>query len=208
MTIAVSIDGVSYDASDLIAADQRRISTFLSFASPRDINDLSQIYKYSVPAGAFSITGDKDANGTAQSFNLFSPEQFNTLIQTSYNAAGQPVYDMYFRDDNGVNHYLGGGTGANNVVIASPGNDATSGLLGQTGTLPDGTTLAIQAGDIVQDPGTAKKIVGRIKFEGESGLALAQINNRMADMNNVIEVLAKVLSTQSDMFNSASGIVR
>ena len=215
MTIAVAIDGVGYDATDKLTATQRQISQNLTFASPRDVTDLSQVFKFSWPAASttpgFSVSGDTATtiNGNSFATGLNGPTQFDTLINTSYNQAGDPIYSVYFRDDSGALHYLSGGTGANNVVVASPGNSATASLIGTTGSLPDGTTRTIQSGDIIQNPGAGTpSIVGQVQFEGQSGLSLAAINTRLSDINNVIETLAKVLSTQSDLFNTASGLVR
>lgn len=226
MTIAVSIDGVGYDAHELLASEQRRISGFLTFASPRDINDLSQIYKYTWPmnnAGNASVTVPGDVGGAP---SLTVSTDFNTLIQISFDVSGRPVYGVYLRDNAGVLHYLSGwdGTvtqtdGQRNVVVATPALDAmvpqANRLIGKSAALPDGTTTVIQAGDIVQNPGgvaggtpAGRTVVGRAKLEAESGLSLAQINLRIAEINSVIETLAKVLSTQSDMFNAASGLVR
>lgn len=224
MTIAVSISGVSYDHATALASEQRRIAQFLTFASPRDIDDLSQIMKYTWPSGAFSVTND-----TGPTLTLSSRTDFNTFIQTAFTPSGRPSFSVYVRDDNGDLHYLSGSNGTNNVQVATADDTGSSALIGKMARLPDNTIIQIQPGDIVRNGNQAVAagstppavgstttniaantavVVGRVKFEAESGLALAAINTRIADINTVIESLAKILSIQSDMFNAASGLVR
>jgi len=224
MTIAVALDGVGYDGPQMLTTKQQQVSQGLTFASPRDIKDLSQVYKYTWPSQTNSPNYDPPGDfGPNRIIKPQTDSQFDTYIQTSYTPDGNPVYGVYLNDDSGNVHYLSGATTGpfsfQNVVVATPGGN-TAFLIGKTSVLPDGTAHIIQPGDLVQNPSNVaapvgytgpsgpRTVVGSIKFEAQSGLALAQINTRLADINNVIQTLAKVLSTQSDMFNTSSGLVR
>lgn len=208
MTIAVSIGGVGFDHSEALASEQRRIAQYLTFASPRDIDDLSQVMSYSWSSGA----GQNPSGDKGPTLNLNVTTQFPTFVQVSFGPLGQPVYNMFLRDDNGDLHSLSDGTGSRNRLVVTPGNNATLPTSAQLGAAAkvgtsSGADTVIQAGDVII-PNATPIVVGRVKFEAESGLALASINLRIAEINNVIESLAKVLSVQGDLFNAASGLVR
>lgn len=210
MTIPVAISGVGYDHSEALALEQRRIAQYLSFASPRDIDDLSQVMRYNWPAGA----GNNPTNDKGPGLNLRVATDFPTFIQTSLDPQGRPSYGVYLRDDNGDLHSLSDGTSSStNRIVVTPSNSSslpTAIQLGAAATVSSttGPSTTIRPGDIVKPGTTPPIIVGRVQFEAESGLALAAINTRIAEINSVIETLAKVLSVQGDLFNAASGLVR
>jgi hypothetical protein len=55
---------------------------------------------------------------------------------------------------------------------------------------------------------TGGTLVGTVKFDGVTGLALAAINTRIADISNSVEGLTKVLSVVGGNLEATLNLIR
>ena len=206
MPVTPSNGPVNYDKADLLAADQRRIATYLTFATARDINDPGATLRVNVGVDAFSVAVEevRVGDGTERRFQLVYLDANGVQRPITVPATGNLANDGN-QDGSFGGNFTFGTTTFNNVKLVLPGST----LIGQTLT-SDGTV--IQAGDILgangaPDQNNATRI-GQLKFEAQAGLTLAHVNTRLAEINTVIESLAKVLAVQSDIFNQSAGLIR
>jgi len=211
MAVAAAIGGVSPNFSSLYAEVQR-LAKKLSVASPRDIND---------PGQKLQVTIVNTDNST---------ETYDTYLkayqdkQTSDN-----VYMLYFKDGTGQERQISDGayvvyntSGVSKMTIngASLSKGSTMEIGGRYDrTNTDGAatapnykvgsytyTLKEPHGQIkVYNTTTSKtETVGTLKLDGVTGTDVAVINDRITQINLIIEALNKVLSVANS--NAEKGI--
>lgn len=180
MVVPVAFGKSSFDYAPL-RSEQSRLSKLLVQPSPRDKDDTSKTFEV------------ED--------NQSPPSKYPTFIKMTYGAEGSlPRYELYMRDNFDVEFQISGGAVG-----------GTASINGGTATVPTDFTVSPITGNInsgsVFNPtydggatqtGTSYTTlginVGTVKFDGVTGLALASINNRIADVSNAVEGVTKVLS--------------
>jgi len=182
MAVAAAMGGASPNF-DSLYAEIGRLSRNLSFASPRELND---------PGVTMQVTKP----GTP-------PEVFDTYIRGFYGKQGSNVtYKLFYKDAN------------NNEIMVS---DGTNVVIGGNGLVINGKTLKTN-NVFALDPRTGKmwlneasitlpnpfdpldsnvtfrnQALGIMKLDAITGLDVGLVNERISQVNLVIEALNKVL---------------
>lgn len=174
MVVPVAFGKSSFDYAPM-RSEQSRLSKLLVQASPRDKDDTSK-------------TLEVEDNQTP-------PSKYPTFIKMTYGKEGTlPQFDLYMKDNNDVEFKISGNAVGSTVSI----NGGTATVRSDFTVSP--ITGDINFGSLFAGPydgftyTTTGTNVGTTKFDGITGLALASINNRIADVSNAVEGMTKVLS--------------
>jgi len=73
---------------------------------------------------------------------------------------------------------------------------------------PANPTIRDNAGRVPSNAAFTGQLIGSVKFDGVTGLALAAINTRIADISNAVEGVTKVLSVCSSNYDSVISLIR
>lgn len=181
MAVAAQIGGATPDF-DRLYAEVARISKKLAVASPREFQDPGQKLKLTV------VTDPGQATESRQ--------EFETYIKAFYDKQGDPItYKLYYKDGQNNEVEISDGTTINgNVNSTGPGAGTTDFILNGI-TLSGGQTLQLDqsSGRIIYDDGGGPQNLGLLKLDAVSGLDVALVNDRISQVNLVIEALNKVL---------------
>ena len=183
MAVPVVLGASTFDYTGL-RKEQARLSKMLLLPSPRDIDDTSQVFEVA------------DSNSP--------PTKYSTFIKVAYDKEGSvPKFTLFMKDNIDTEFDLStagpvvvaGGFSVNSNYQISP----ITGEVRQGGVLLANGTF---------DPATPGTLKGTVKFDGVSGLSLATINERIADVSNAIEGLTKILSVVSSNIDAVINTIR
>lgn len=205
MAVPVVLGKSTFDFRPL-RAEQARLSKQLVLPSPRDKDDTSQVYEVEDnQAAPFKyptfIKVFFDKQGDLPRFELWMKDNFDQEYNLSqgFNLTGTPA--------NNAPNGAGNGIGINDDPLVAgllpqsrvPANYVVSPINGE---IRQGGTLNAD-GSI-----TGGNHVGQVKFDGVTGLALAAINTRIADVSNAVEGMTKVLSVVNGQYDNVFSLIR
>ncbi len=206
MAVPVVIGKSTFDYAPL-RTEQSRLAKTLVVPSPRDKDDTSQTLE----------VVDNQA----------TPFKYPTFIKVFFDRPGQlPRFELWMKDNFDQEYNLSQGFNLTGTPPNNAANSATTGiginddplvagLLPQsrvsadyvispvTGEIRKGGTLNAVTGLV-----TGGTLVGTVKFDGVTGLALAAINTRIADISNSVEGLTKVLSVVGGNLEATLNLIR
>ena len=188
MAVPVVIGRTSFDYAPL-RAEQSRLAKTLVVPSPRDKDDTAQI---------FEVVD-----------NQATPFKYPTFIKTFFDKpGGLPRFELWMKDNFDMEYNLSRGVGATQGINFLNGTSLSTVPAGYvvspvTGEVNLGGTLNATSGLI-----TGGTQVGTIKFDGVTGLALAAVNTRIADVSNAVEGVTKILSVVSGNLEATLNLIR
>ncbi|MBC7545778.1 MAG: hypothetical protein H7338_23855 [Candidatus Sericytochromatia bacterium] len=128
-----------------------------------------------------------------QSFNAY----IKVLEPNSTQVGAQPTYQLFYRDNNNVE---------NQISSVSAGN--TLGDATNTGTV----SFDLDSGEIRVGtsplPSAPYQVSGTIQFQAASGLTLAAVNRRLADINSAIEAMSRVMQVANGATEQVQQLLR
>jgi len=123
-------------------------------------------------------------------------QSFNTYIKVlepnSTQQGSQPTYQLFYRDNNNVENQIAS-------VAAGALGDATSG---------GPVYFQLDAGEIRVGTATVYQVAGTIQFQAASGLTLAAVNRRLADINSAIEAMSRVMQVANGATEGVQQLLR
>jgi hypothetical protein len=206
MAVPVVIGKSTFDYAPL-RTEQSRLAKTLVVPSPRDKDDTSQTLEVID--------------------NQATPFKYPTFIKVFFDKAGQlPRFELWMKDNFDQQYNLSQGFALTGTPPNNAANSATTGIginddplvggfLAQsrvsadyvispvTGEIRKGGTLNALTGLV-----TGGILVGTVKFDGVTGLALAAINTRIADISNSVEGLTKILSVVGGNLDITLNLIR
>lgn len=193
MAVPVALGKTFFDTTAL-KNEHVRLAQELLRLNPRDAMDPAQDMIFST-----TINGD--------------PRRFVLYAKSYYDKAGdQPTYGLYFKDDTNTERsfpadidFLDDGNGTNGSLTSVTMVD----IDGNAVTVNDVDSLMVDAnsGRIYRN-NTAGEVLGVAKFEAVAGLQVAQINARLADVNNALDALTKVLTVLNSNLDAGISLIR
>jgi len=226
MVVPVQIGGSIFDYRPL-RSEQNRLSKTLVLPSPRDKDDTAQVleveddqttpFKYPT-----FIKVRYDKQGDLPVFELWTRDNFDQEAKiskeslTGANPGAIGTSTQGINDDPLV-------APANNFLSLVNNSFAVNPITGDiyrnaywdhtTREIKNWNGVAEGAATFLNDnPGVAgnqsPQHVGTIKFDGVSGLALAAVNTRIADISNAVEGVTKILSVANGNLDSVLNLVR
>lgn len=191
MAVPVVIGKSTFDYKPL-RNEQARLSKTMVVPSPRDKDDTSQILE---------VVDDQA-----------TPFKYPTFIKVFFDKPGQlPRFELWMKDNFDVEYNLSQGLASiginDNPLVAGvtyQSNVAANYVISPvTGEIRRGGTLNATTGLV-----TGGTLVGTVKFDGVTGLALAAINTRIADISNAVEGMTKVLSVVSGNLDTTLNLIK
>lgn len=208
--------------------EQARLSRALVLPSPRDKDDTAQVMELEdIPPAVVNsrvpfkyptyvkVRFDKD--GALPIFELWMKDNFDQEHKISKERRVDPqdpgtyidgVPALTTRQQINQNPLIGGsppdGEVNNNFAI----NPITGEVFRNAYWDQRERTIVDANGNTPIDNNFAGDLVGTIKFDGVTGLALASINTRIAAVSNAIEGMTKVLSVTSSNYEAVIGLIR
>lgn len=191
MSVPVVIGKSTFDYKPL-RNEQSRLSKTMVVPSPRDKDDTAQILEV------------VDSQPT--------PFKYPTFIKVFFDKPGQlPRFELWMKDNFDVEYNLSQGAASiginDNPLVAgfSPQSNVAANYVISpvTGEIRAGGTLNPVTGLV-----TGGSLVGTVKFDGVTGLALAAINTRIADVSNAVEGMTKVLSVVSGNLDTTLNLIK
>ena len=235
MVVPVVLGATSFDFNTP-RSEQARLSRALVLPSPRDKDDTSQVMELedeptaSNPARVpfkyptfVKVRFDKE--GALPIFELWMKDNFDQEFKISKERRVDPLNPANYIDgvptigttqDINVNPLVGSsppdGRVNNNFAVNPVTGEVFRNaywdqqlrtIIDENGVTQNGIDTA------TGNPATFEAdLVGTIKFDGVTGLALAAINTRIAAVSNAIEGMTKVLSVTSSNYDSVIQLVR
>ena len=214
MVVPVAFGTASFDYRPL-RAEQARLSKTLVLPSPRDKDDTAQVLE---------IEDDQ-----------VTPFKYPTFIKVRYDQEGTlPVFELWLKDNFDQEYKvskerLAGGPIPGGVGTSTePINDDPLTAAGPLSNVNNSFAVNPITGDIYRnaywdnidkivrdalgrDPSAGNfsgALVGNIKYDGVTGLALASVNSRIADISNSIEGVTKVLSVTLGNLDAVFNVIR
>lgn len=190
MVVPVVIGKSSFDYKPL-RAEQSRLAKTLVVPSPRDKDDTSRIFEV------------EDSQPT--------PFKYPTFVKVFFDRTFDlPRFELWMKDNFDQEYNLSQGIGALNI-----NDDPLTAAVETPGTVPANFVISpitgeIRQGGTLQPDGTVTggTLRGTVKFDGVTGLALAAINNRIADVSNSIEGVTKVLQVVGGNLDGVINLIR
>jgi hypothetical protein len=188
MAVPVVLGRTSFDYAPL-RSDQSRLAKTMVVPSPRDKDDTAQV---------FEVVD-----------NQATPFKYPTFIKTFFDKPGSlPRFELWMKDNFDAEFSLSQGVAAtqpinflNGASLSTvPANYVVSPV---TGEINRGGTINPATGLI-----TGGTQVGTVKFDGVTGLALAAINTRIADISNAVEGMTKILGIVSSNMAATMNLIR
>lgn len=227
MVVPVVLGATSFDFNTP-RSEQARLSRALVLPSPRDKDDTSQVMELedeptdSNPARVpfkyptfVKVRFDKE--GALPIFELWMKDNFDQEFKISKERRVDPLNPANYIDvaptigttqDINVNPLVGSsppdGRVNNNFAI----NPITGEVYRNAYWDQGARVIRDSAGNTPIDNNFLGDLVGTIKFDGVTGLALAAINTRIAAVSNAIEGMTKVLSVTSSNYDAVIQLVR
>lgn len=215
MVVPVVLGKSTFDYNPL-RAEQTRLAKTLVLPSPRDKDDTSQ---------TLEIEDDQAV-----------PFKYPTFIKMRYDKEGSlPVFELWMKDNFDQEYKVSkedlttGGTIGGTLGSVQGINDdpLVGGTLFQsfvnnnyavdpiTGDIYRNAywdvvnkTIRDSGNRVPSDGGFTAQLIGSVKFDGITGLGLAAINTRIADISNAVEGVTKVLSVASSNYDSVISLIR
>ncbi len=218
MVVPVAFGTASFDYRPM-RAEQARLSRTLVIPSPRDKDDTSQVleieddqavpFKYPT---FIKVRYDKE--GTLPIFELWlkdnfdqehkvSKESLDGTIQPDIFPQTDPPSSQPINDDP-----LTAALALNNVNDSFAVNPITGDIYRNAYWDNIDKVVKDGAGNPPSDATFTGTLVGNIKYDGVTGLALAAVNSRIADISNSIEGVTKVLSVAIGNLDAVFAIIR
>lgn len=218
MVVPVAFGTASFDYRPL-RAEQARLSRTLVIPSPRDKDDTSQVleieddqavpFKYPT---FIKVRYDKE--GTLPIFELWLKDNFDVEHKVSKESltgavpagiappsaapTSQPIND----------DPLTAATALNNVNNSFAVNPITGDIYRNAYWDNIDKVVRDGSGNAPSDGTFTGTLVGNIKYDGVTGLALAAVNSRIADISNSIEGVTKVLSVAISNLDAVFATIR
>lgn len=213
MAVPVVLGASSFDFRGL-RAEQSRLSKLLVKASPRDVNDTSAILEVNdsqVPPSkypAYIKAVPRDDGTGANDFLLYMKDNFDQEFQIGTTTTTFPTPPLVGAPGQGGGGNAPGSTIAINGTAPGPAPPAI--------VIPSDFMIDSRTGEIFQgreyDGAGVLQIagtqVGLVKFDGATGLELATINDRIADVSNAVEGMTKILGVVSGNLDTAVNLIR
>jgi len=215
MVVPVVLGKSTFDYNPL-RSEQNRLAKTLVLPSPRDKDDTAQ---------TMEIEDDQA-----------TPFKYPTFIKVRYDQEGTlPIFELWMKDNfdqeykvskeslTGANPgAIGTSTqGINDDPLVAPANAFQSNVNNSYAVNPitgdiyrnawwDHTTRTIRDATGLAETalGFAGELIGSVKFDGVTGLALAAVNTRIADVSNAVEGVTKVLSVCSGNMDAVINLIR
>lgn len=193
MAVPVVIGKSTFDYTPL-RNEQSRLAKTLVVPSPRDKDDTSQ---------TLEVVDDQA-----------TPFKYPTFIKVFFDKPGQlPRFELWMKDNFDQQYNLS----QNLASIGINDDPLVAGFLAQSNVAAN-YVISPVTGEIRRGPGatlnattglvTGGTLVGTVKFDGVTGLALAAINTRIADISNSVEGLTKVLSVVGGNLENTLNLIR
>lgn len=116
------------------------------------------------------------------------------VLEPNSNQPGaQPTYQLFYRDNNNVESQLASIGGAN--------------TLGDS-TLTGNVFFDLDSGEIRVGTAANYSVAGTIQFQAASGLTLAAVNRRLADINAAIEAMSRVMQVANGATEGVQAVLR
>lgn len=220
MVVPVVLAGCSFDYTPM-RRDQSRLAKTLVLPSPRDKDDTAQVlevednqvtpFKYPT---FIKVRYDKE--GGLPLFELYVKDNFDQ----EYKISKERRIDRTGAYIDPV-PVIAGTQGINDDPLVAPANafqsqvnnnyavDPITGEIYRNAYYDEGAKTIRDAGGLTPTQGLfAGQRVGTLKFDGVTGLGLAAINTRIADISNAVEGVTKVLSVCSGNMDAVINLVR
>lgn len=225
MVVPVQIGGSIFDYRPL-RSEQNRLSKTLVLPSPRDKDDTAQVlevqddqqtpFKYPT-----FIKVRYEKQGDLPIFELWMKDNFDEeykISKESLNGANPGGIGSSVKGIND-NPLVAGFNPQGNVNDSFAVNPITGDIFRNAYWDDVARKIKNWNGDIegsaaflTDDPGVlgdqTPQHIGTIKFDGVSGLALAAINTRIADISNAVEGVTKILSVANGNLEAVLNLVR
>lgn len=204
--------------------DQSRLAKTLVLPSPRDKDDTAQVleiednqvtpFKYPT---FIKVRYDKE--GGLPLFELYVKDNFDQEYKISRERRFNKTTGLYidgippaasFTGTQGINDDpLVGGIAFQSQVNNNYAIDPITGEIYRNAYYDEGAkTIRDATGQTPTTAGFTGQRVGTLKFDGVTGLGLAAINTRIADISNAVEGVTKVLSVCSGNMDAVINLVR
>ncbi|PKL78470.1 MAG: hypothetical protein CVV27_03250 [Candidatus Melainabacteria bacterium HGW-Melainabacteria-1] len=220
MVVPVVLGQSTFDYAPM-RAEQARLAKTLVIPSPRDKDDTSatmeieddQATPFKYPTFIKVLYGKE---GTLPTFQLWMKDNFDQEFKVSKER----------RIDANGNYIdvvpgLATTQGINDDPLVAPANNFQSfvnnnfainpvtGDIFRNAYWDEGLRQVIDAnGNAESNPLFIGQRLGTIKFDGITGLGLAAINSRIADISNAVEAVTKVLSVTSGNMDAVINLIR
>lgn len=200
MVVPVAFGTASFDYRPM-RAEQARLSRTLVLPSPRDKDDTAQVleieddqatpFKYPT---FIKVRYDKE--GTLPIFELWLKDNFDQEYKVSKERLlGGPIPGAIGTSTKAINDDPLTAAGPLSDVNDSFAVNPITGDVYRNAYWDSTVNLIIDAAGLnPSDAAFSGALVGNIKYDGVTGLALAAVNSRIADISNSIEGVTKVLS--------------
>jgi hypothetical protein len=129
------------------------------------------------------------AGPPAQSFNTY----IKVLEPNTTQVGAQPTYQLFYRDNNNVE---------NQISSVGAAND-----LGDAGNFGP-VYFDLNSGEIRVGTAAVYQVAGTIQFQAASGLTLAAVNRRLADINSAIDAMSKVMQVANGATEGVQQLLR
>lgn len=189
MAVAVALGKTFFDTTAL-KNEHKRLSQELLHANPRDAMDPSQ-----------DLTFSCTINGVLRKFVVY-------MKGYQDKATDAPSYRFFFKDDNNQEQFFPAG------ITALPGPPANVQMVAIDGTVRNvvaGNSLVVDMGSgairFNNNAGDDNHL-GQVKFSAATGLEVAQINTRIAELNNALDGLTKVLTVLQSNVDAGISLIR
>jgi len=236
MVVPVVLGASTFDFNPM-RSEQARLSRSLVLPSPRDKDDTSMVMELEDnPVGGASpdrvpfkyptfVKVHFDKTGALPIFELWMKDNFDQEYKISKEHRLDPQNQTAYinvapalntTQQINFNPLIGGGphdgTVNNNFAINPMTGEVFRNaywdqgrrtIVGANGVNQNGTHITTGNPGVFQGD-----LVGTIKFDGITGLGLAAINTRIADISNAIEGVTKVLSVASGNMDAVIQLVR
>lgn len=227
MVVPVVLGSCTFDYRPL-RSEQSRLSKTLVLPSPRDKDDTSLVLEVEDDP-AMTVNGSPPNPKRV-------PFKYPSFIKVRYDKEGDlPIFELWMKDNFDQEHKISKertltgpvppNIGTSRITIndnpltglADPDGEVNDSFAVNpiTGDIYrnaywDATTKEIRdAGNLTPDQtGFAGDLLGTVKFDGVTGLALAAVNTRIADISNAVEGVTKVLSATISNIDAVLNVVR
>ncbi|MEZ0373417.1 MAG: hypothetical protein ACAI44_30290 [Candidatus Sericytochromatia bacterium] len=215
MVVPVVLGRSTFDYAPL-RSEQSRLAKTLVLASPRDKDDTAQ---------TMEIEDDQA-----------TPFKYPTFIKLRYGKEGTlPIFELWMKDNFDQEYKVskeslsganpgGVGTstqGINDDPLVAPANNFLSNVNNSYAINPITGDIYRNAwwdavNRVIRDAtnqtettaGFTGELIGSVKFDGVTGLGLAAINNRIADISNAVEGVTKCLSVAAGNMDAVISLIR
>lgn len=221
MVVPVVLGKATFDYRPL-RAEQARLSKTLVLPSPRDKDDTAQVFEieddqptpFKYPT-FIKVRYERD--GDLPIFELWVKDNFDQEYKVSKERRFNRATNAYIDGIPALNTTQG----INDDPLVAPPNaflsnvnnnfavDPITGEIYRNAYWDESLRQILDAGGLNPSQGGFQgQLLGTVKFDAVSGLALAAINTRIADISNAVEGVTKVLSVSSSNMDAVLSIIK